>query len=493
MLVSTENSRTPDWIARYPKVLRLAGTVPGKMALAVIFGCLCHLAGSSVSLETSLSILVISLLPRYRRPLVSLATLYLVWVQGVLQWRIYPLAAHMRAYFVEAYWYVPVLMVVAMVAGLLALARRFPSSRLMRRPVRNLLLAYLGILLLASYAPRSPWVTLGLWLLVAILGKLLWFLAYSLHDAKRGDRTPFRLQLGHYVPFWGSSNVPFPKGETFLQRIEVKTPQALAECQLSGVRLMAWAVVLSLILRVLDRVAYGDASPGDLGALAAWVSFDLQLPPLHRAIDHFARAVPYGWATNWLAVIVSFNRTVLSLAVFGHAVVATCRMAGFRAPANTDRPFASTTIAEFYNRLYYYFKELLVDFFFYPAFFRTARLRPQLRMFVATICAAGFGNALYHYLRDFEVIFALGPWRALVTFQVYLLYCAILGVAIGFSQLRAMSRNGQRPMTRPRRLLGSAGVGTFYCLVMIMDDPPRYLTVADYAGFVASLFLPFWR
>jgi D-alanyl-lipoteichoic acid acyltransferase DltB (MBOAT superfamily) len=163
-------------------------------------------------------------------------------------------------------------------------------------------------------------------------------------------------------------------------------------------------------------------------------------------------------------------------------------MAGFNAVRNTRRPLTSRTIAEFYNRVYYYFKELLVTFFFYPTYFRYFKNRPKLRVFAATLAAAGFGNALFHFLRNIEFIMQKGLWHALVDFQVYAIYTLILGVAIAFSQLRSLERHAQGG-----RFTGPLCVLIFYCLLMVLDDPRRGWTVRDYFSFMANLFASFPR
>jgi D-alanyl-lipoteichoic acid acyltransferase DltB (MBOAT superfamily) len=159
-------------------------------------------------------------------------------------------------------------------------------------------------------------------------------------------------------------------------------------------------------------------------------------------------------------------------------------MAGYRALRNSCRPLRSTSIAEFWNRYFYYFKELLVDFFFYPVYLRYFKGRPKLRLFFATLCAAGFGNVLFHYLDSVEYIAAHGPWEALLTLQVYGLYGLFLGTAIGISQIR--SRHRQRHWLR-ERVLAPLSVITFYCVLSVFDDLDRSRSVSDHFAFLATL------
>ncbi|NNE05808.1 MAG: hypothetical protein HKN15_08820, partial [Xanthomonadales bacterium] len=137
-------------------------------------------------------------------------------------------------------------------------------------------------------------------------------------------------------------------------------------------------------------------------------------------------------------------------------------------------------------RYYYYFKELLVEFFFYPAFMRYFKRSPKLRMVLATMAAAGFGNVLYHFLRDSSYIVRMGLWEALLAFKVYLVYGALLGLAIGVSQLRNQGRRTDRNSLRTR-ILAPVSVLAFYCVLSIFDDPDRSLPAIEYFRFTLHL------
>src|ERR1039458_6874721 len=220
---------------------------------------------------------------------------------------------------------------------------------------------------------------------------------------------PLLVRLFHFQPFWGSTNVPYPKGESYLARIEARTGQDLAVTQLKGLKLVLWASVLKVVLALFDQLVHG--SPG---CFSRWLPGSFCVPYLQTAIAaHLARQ-PFPRDLCWLSVMANFCVMLLNISIMGHFIIGICRMAGFNALRNTYRPLASTTIAEFYNRVYYYFKELLVDFFFYPAYFRYFKDRPRLRLFFATLAAAGFGNLLYHILASIGAVSQIGLWRLIV-------------------------------------------------------------------------------
>ena len=178
--------------------------------------------------------------------------------------------------------------------------------------------------------------------------------------------------------------------------------------------------------------------------------------------------------------------TCLRISIIGHRIVACVRMAGFNALRNTYRPLSSRTIADFWNRYYFYFKELMVDFFFYPVFLNYFKTNKKVRMAVATFAAAGFGNAFYHYIFYLSYISELGLWRSLAAYHVYIFYCAVLATAICISQLR---KRGPAPTGFFRgRVVPVFCVALFYCLLHVFDYTERVYPITEHFRFLARLF-----
>jgi D-alanyl-lipoteichoic acid acyltransferase DltB (MBOAT superfamily) len=207
-----------------------------------------------------------------------------------------------------------------------------------------------------------------------------------------------------------------------------------------------------------------------LGArLAPW---SLDLPMLS---DVLAKPGNPGIAMGWLGIYLELVRATTRLAVFGHVIVGSLRLLGFNVFRNTYKPLFATSIVEFWNRFYYYFKELLVEMFFYPAFYRSGWAGPRLRVLVAVFAAAFAGNAYFHLLRDHEPVLA-GDWPAVVTYWVpRLIYCLLLSLGIWLSMLRQqeLRRRAGPPAGWIVRLRGMAGVWTFFGLLHVwLVEPP---------------------
>ena len=152
----------------------------------------------------------------------------------------------------------------------------------------------------------------------------------------------------------GAPRTPFPKGAANWRKIETRTPEALAITQLKGLKLLLWCVLLHFAHR-----GYRWAAFHSLGILSISDAF--------RAV---AKDAPLSVGASWASILCSFFERLFELTVFGHTIVACCRMAGFAALRNTYRPFEARNVADFWNGDHDYFKELLVEFFYYPTFLR---------------------------------------------------------------------------------------------------------------------------
>ncbi|MFT5770280.1 MAG: hypothetical protein ACI9H8_002266 [Lysobacterales bacterium] len=480
---------------RYTRVVTFSQTATGRVALIAVFAAGLMMHERNWWPEVSVILLLMSFLPDYRRQLLLAGTLYWLWQFTPFNWSLIMSLARNEGVAGNInnflgwplYQGLVVASVLLFCAAFYAAAVRWRNTAPMNRPLRTLLISYVGLMAVATWFPLGPSMEVTLWAFLVVLGRYIWFLAYSLSDIPSNARSPFLLQLGHYHPFWMGSTptpVPFPKGAAYLRKIEAKDSSELAVTQLKAIKLLYWAMLLVIVQAVCVGLIY-------TGTIRIWdwsfaMPYFMDALRFNEALSSSVAGSPAAWYLNWLALAARFTMDLLNMAIWGHVMIAVCRMAGFRALRNTYKPLRSATIAEFWNRYYYYFKELLVEFFFYPTFMRYFKRMPRFRLVFATMAAAGFGNVLYHFLRDSSYIARLGLWEALLSFKVYLLYGALLGLAIGISQLRNRNRRTDRDSLRTRTL-APLSVLTFYCVLSIFDDPDRSLPAIEYFRFALHL------
>ena len=445
-------------IETYPRVLAFSQTVAGKLTILGLFGI-----GAYYLLPhwkaLILCLAVITALPQYRRILLTVSTL--LWACGIWwRWTDHPRLVEAGILFILA-------------ALLFWLATLFRNSWFGRWPVATLLTGFALLVLLANYLPRGGSLRAVSWDFLTVAAAYLWFIAYSLLDISSKSRDPFTLQIGTYHPLWNwdLTYTPFAKGAAYLRRVGAQNAEQLAVAQLKGLKLLLWSVILDLLLKKAFRpVVYGY----------------MGIPLYADVFELSVQRVAFPWYVGWASLIANFLETMAGFSIWGHRVVASCRMAGFLVLRNTYRPLASRSIAEFWNRYNYYFKELMVDCFFYPTFIRYFKKRGRWRLFAATFVAAGFGNAFYHFFSELDYIEELGFWRALDGFQSYIFFTIVLAVGIGISQVR--DRKIANSGWIRGRLIPALSVTSFYCILSIFDHYLKRYPIQECFRFLAHLF-----
>jgi hypothetical protein len=291
---------------------------------------------------------------------------------------------------------------------------------------------------------------------------LMWRASYLLKTAAAGRAAGTSLQdhLFYLVPAFGGTTTPYGKGMEYLNRCEARNAEAFARSQLAGLKLLVLAIVLTVVLALLDALVHGRTDTYFGSALAPW---SLRLPTV---ADLLAVEAPAPLLNGWASIYLDLIHVTLRMAIWGHVIIGCLRLLGFNAFRNTYKPLLARSIVEFWNRFYYYFKELLVEIFFYPTFYRCGWAAPRLRLFLAIFAAAFLGNVYFHLLREYELVFS-GGMDALTTFLYpRMIYCGLLVLGIWLSMLRQQKRRRlAKPATPWSAIRAIAGVWTFYGLI----------------------------
>jgi len=306
-----------------------------------------------------------------------------------------------------------------------------------------------------------------LWSLLTVFAAYFWYLAYALIDQTHQRSSGLVLQLATFHPFFGSFTSPVGKGAAYWRSVESQTPEDLAVTQLKGLKLIVWALLLQILLEVYRRVIYGK-----LGVAPLWFSF-----------DQFVSAGVEPGAAGLLTIAADYFEQLLIISVWGHVIVAIARLAGFRLLRNTRNPLASRSIAEFWNRFDYYFKELLVHVYFYPTYLRCFKRFPRLRIAFATFMAAGVGNLLFHFMLENYRIPQDGLLDAIIHMQTYAFYCFVLVSGIVISQLRAKRPDPNAGWVRGQ-LLPCSGVALFYCFLSFFDGADTSVELSKHFAYL---------
>jgi hypothetical protein len=362
------------------------------------------------------------------------------------------------------------LLLLAAVFGFVVLcyiaARKFASlPALARRHPQILLHSVLWILLIVLWTapPMNHTLRFVLSGCALFLPFLLWRLGYMMMTAQRGKMagTRFTDHLMYIFPIWRGSDTPYGKGLDYLSANEARDERALAQSQLAGIKLLILGAIWSAAEGMMEGLIFGDAN----GYRRAFGGFSLFWKPLPELVG---QPQAHTLGMRWLSLYLELFKRVLNWAAYGHIVIGCLRLFGFNVFRNTYKPLLAQSIVEFWNRYYYYFKELLVNFFFYPTFTRYFKKQPRMRIFAAVFMAAFVGNTYYHLI-GMNVPIVTGDWaRIWAAMQSRMFYCLLLAFGIYFSMLREGSRIRSAGGRGPgRRALAILGVWTFFAIINI--------------------------
>jgi hypothetical protein len=463
-----------------PAVLAFAASRAGSVVVHAGFA-LAIAATLQFSLDFAALVMVTvvacALLPRHRLAIVAASSALFFIVRPFRTTPFADLVASVSASLPAAWSMSPGTLRTIGTVGVLLLAfaalealRRNPSSYAGRRPLVAQLAAY-GITLVAAMMQAPGTLAHAIsWTVVAVWSSSFWMFAYLAADARSNAKTPNVVRAGLLRPFWGGSATPIGKNPGYLAKFEARDATELAVTRLKAVKLMVWAALLNALFLGLNAVIHDWAS----------------IPTLHESVLAHAGGAPASLGIRWTSLFATYFLDLIVIAVWGHVIVAVIRMVGYRIPRNTVNPLASRSLAEFWNRYFFYYKELLVDFFFYPAFLRWFKTNPALRLAFATFCAAGLGNFLYHAMSESHYFATLPIAETASRFATFFFYTMVLSAGLIVSQWR-----NKRPQpadgfwayeVQPRLV-----VCLFFCFLKIFDDIFGHATLAERLHFFFSL------
>ncbi len=333
----------------------------------------------------------------------------------------------------------------------------------------------------------------GLWktvlkLIVLSLPYLIWRCGYMVMSGQRGKAsgTQFFDHLFYLWPVWDGTNTPPGKGFDYLSQHESQSTEAYARSLLAGIKLLFLAIIWGMAYQLMGTVVYGDPKNSLTGMLGG---YSLGIPQLKHIVSG---NVAFSLLSAWISLYCDLIWRTLKIAARGHHWIGVLRLFGFNVFRNTYKPLLAESIISFWNRYYYYFKELLVEFFFYPTYLRYFRTRPKLRIFAAVFAAAFMGNMYYHLLQGKNALVAGEIMKIWHKLSPRMVYSILLVIGIYVSMLRQQKMRGKPEKANPtatrlHRLRKIAGVWTFYSLINFWNLRSR-LTVFERGKLFLSLF-----
>ena len=246
-----------------------------------------------------------------------------------------------------------------------------------------------------------------------------------------------------------------------------------------------WLITLSILFFALRPVAL---------ELFRMVMAVLDIEPLRRygpLVSALDRG-PVSVAAVWCALFYSFLSFALLWAGVAHLKVGLWRLFGYDIERYFQKPYKATNLVELWKRYSYHYREFLLRAFYYPVFLRVFKKHLRLRIFVATLAAAGFGNLVYHIVFA-SLIYGTTP-EIFVSRLGTIPYYLLLGVGIAATQVWLVERGHERrqPWSGGWRtgfdLLAVAGTFGFFVLIRPFHHIPHDGSMMDALRVVLAAF-----
>jgi hypothetical protein len=482
------NNQASHWtrLEQNPFLVKYAQTIIGKLCVIILFGLITfpisfiYKEWWAIALGT---IILISYMPKFRYIWLILAIfsslLTRTLIASKVDWQLLTLSYNYLS--LERHIYFPLsltqirildIVLVLLLSEVIAfITRRYRTHAITHYPIFISYTILISLTLFVSYGPLTSAQLVYFWAFISIYHHYFWFTGYTFLESRVAEKRYYLLDYARYLPIWGFTVLPYGKGSTYLHQVEAKNSEELAVTQLKGLKLIWWAFILYQVLQCLYAA-----------------EFYFQVPKLSDVFKEYDSGIIYPAHWAWICLLDRFARQMLELTVWGHIVVAICRMCGFRVFRNTYKPLQATTVAEFFNRYNFYFKEMMAEFYFYPTYFRFFKNHPRIRIFFATIIAATVGNILFHYFLIIPEIMRKGILPASKGYIPFIIYAAALGIAIAVSQLRNLNRPSGQGYWLKRCIISPAIVIFFFLMLAIFNSTYQMAPLSANFKFLFSLF-----
>ncbi len=350
-----------------------------------------------------------------------------------------------------------------------------PAARALRAGIIYSALLIIGLALLSEAVDGPVWrIPLGLLLFFWQWPRLAMY-----HSDYQDGLVPRDVAVDKYlavffspgvIPNWGWG-VSIPQGYAYVNNrflCQEKNRIVIAGLQLLG---------LALLYLVFWGFAYNWLVDFFLRK-----GIDVYHAYTPEMVRQFVRGHEVSTASVLLTTLLDLVRYMMFFAGVFHFKVGIWRICGYQIDPFYNRPWLATNLMSFWTRFAFHYREFLVRVFYYPVFFRYFKTRSNVRIFVASMAAAGVGNLIWHasertFMHGMEagsLLFTLGTWP----------YFLFLGLGIAVSQIYLLRRRSRRkPWTRDRwfvvDLVAAYVTLQYFALIHIFARPAPGATTED--------------
>ena len=467
---------------KYPKIVNFAQTIYGKIFFLMIFYLGTNLYVKVLNdsapnlIIVNIILTLITFFPQYRKLLFSIGTIFSAF---------YYLPVFTELYMPRTTYYIMLILVFLFCISYTQLYYILRKKTKIKRPIFILYFTFSLFICILYYFKIKGYSLAYPWFFALTLAPYLIFISYSILDISSGASNDLWYQVGWYKPFGQPFHwFPFHKGTCSLIKVEAKNKAQFAIVQLKAVKLLYWGLFISIISKI-----YFHLNQWEINIISEFIPFTLAdyfpiFPNLSSTVN-LPKSLGLNPLVMWYHILSKPMAFFLIIAGNGHFFVSIIRMAGFNIYRNTYKPWAALSIVDFFNRFYYYYKEVLVSLFFIPTFTRLINSKNyRISLFISAIITVFFGNAFLHLTHDVYYLNLYGFWGIIVMYkQLFLRYfaCALL-IAVSLIRKKRVNK-----IYRVKNFLNIVFIYILFSIINVWDLK-NGLSLNDFMKLVLHLF-----
>lgn len=346
-------------------------------------------------------------------------------------------------------------------------------------PISSLLVADFLLIILGLILPKGHSFTYIFWVLLVLFNTTYWsnFCYTLLHKEKLKNKS-WLYWLGPGVIF----SFPFGKSNVYLEQREATNSFDLAKTQIKALKLLLWLWLLRHIL------IYVGPLIGIPGYTIPFIP-NINVSNISVHFENFLNHTPSSTGIIWLSLFITYFYDLLIWTLKFNVPVAVIRMLGFYIPRGLYKPLYAKSIPDYFSRRYYYYKELIFDFFVLPLFMHLRRIKDRrTRTFWAIFIGVAFGSMLTHTTGSIADLYNVSLGHYLERSFPFYLRCIGFGLLIAVFQFgNPIPVDGMR-FARLRHFINVVIIVVIFSLAKVFTPMMQTDNPTDAFRFFLSLF-----
>ncbi|MCB9025804.1 MAG: hypothetical protein H6625_05770 [Bdellovibrionaceae bacterium] len=188
---------------------------------------------------------------------------------------------------------------------------------------------------------------------------------------------------------------------------------------------------------------------------------------IKEALSEISRGTVIKPLDAWIIVILDFIYRLVFLSNKINALIGVAMLFGLPLELNTKNVFKSRSLLDFFGKFNFYYKEVLLNYFYYPIFFRLKMLSPGIRVVVSAFLTIGLANYWIHFIWNTFYSRGQSPFGYLIYSINYLIYALLLAFILSFELF--ISLKGRRVSYPP--IIAFPICILVYSSIRVFDDP----------------------